>query len=240
MFRQAWTVALVLLAALGSLTFATAEEPKETGGGKQIAVDLGGNVKLKMVLIPAGEFKMGSGESAQNTAAFFNKTESLDYLKAESFENEHPWHRVRITKPFYLGSFHVTRGQFRQFVEDSGYKTDAEKGERPGAWGWNSEKHLFEFGKDYSWRNPGFQQTDEHPVEDISWNDATAFCRWLSRKEGKTYRLPTEAEWEYACRAGTTTRYSRGNNSESAHQGRQRSRRNGQGTIPETEIQDHQ
>jgi formylglycine-generating enzyme required for sulfatase activity len=212
MFRQGSTVAWVLLAALGSLTLATAQESKEAGAKKQIAVELGGGVKLKMVLIPAGEFKMGSGESAEDTAAFFNKTEGLDYLKAESFEDEHPRHRVRITKPFYLGSFHITRGQFRQFVKDSGYKTDAENGERPGAWGWNSEKNWFEFGKDYSWRNPGFQQTDEHPMEDVSWNDAMAFCRWLSRNEGKTYRLPTEAEWEYACRAGTTTRYSSGDN----------------------------
>jgi len=53
----------------------------------------------------------------------------------------------------------------------------------------------------------GFEQTDEHPVVNVSWNDAVAFCKWLSRKEGKSYRLPTEAEWEYACRAGTTTRY---------------------------------
>ncbi len=65
----------------------------------------------------------------------------------------------------------------------------------------------FEFKAEYSWRNPGFEQTDEHPVVCVSWNDAVAFCEWLSRKEGKSYRLPTEAEWEYACRAGTSTRY---------------------------------
>ena len=53
----------------------------------------------------------------------------------------------------------------------------------------------------------GFEQTDEHPVVNVSWNDALAFCRWLSKKEGKICRLPTEAEWEYACRAGSTTRY---------------------------------
>ena len=76
-------------------------------------------------------------------------------------------------------------------------------------------RKMFRFNdKDYSWRNAGFEQTDEHPVVNVSWNDAVAFCKWLSRKEGKTYRLPTEAEWEYACRAGTTTRYYSGDDPE--------------------------
>jgi formylglycine-generating enzyme required for sulfatase activity len=121
---------------------------------------------------------------------------------------------VRITKPFYLGTYHVTRGQFRQFVKDSGYKTDAEKAAIPGALALNPEKEKLEFKKKYSWRNVGFRQTDEHPVVNVSWNDAVEFCKWLSKKEGKTYRLPTEAEWEYACRAGTTTRYYSGDDPE--------------------------
>jgi formylglycine-generating enzyme required for sulfatase activity len=64
----------------------------------------------------------------------------------------------------------------------------------------------------------GFEQSDEHPVVCVSWNDAVAFCGWLSRKEGKGYRLPTEAEWEYACRAGTTTRYHSGDDPETLAQ----------------------
>ena len=210
MFRQAWTVALVVLTALGSLTVATAQESKEAGGKKQITNSIG----MKLVLIPAGEFKMGSRESAEDTAAFFNKTYGEDVLKADFFKDEHPQHRVRITRPFYLGKYHVTRGQFRQFVADTGYKTDAEKGEKPGAYGWSMGKETFKFNERYSWRNTGFEQTDEHPVVNVSWNDAVAFCKWLSRKEGKTYRLPTEAEWEYACRAGTTTRYYSGDDPE--------------------------
>ena len=122
---------------------------------------------------------------------------------------------MRITRPFYLGSYHVTRGQFRQFVKDTGYKTDADKGKTRGAYGWDPDKEDFGvFNAKYSWRNAGFEQTDEHPVVNVSWNDAVAFCKWLSRKEGKTYRLPTEAEWEYACRAGTTTRYCSGDDPE--------------------------
>ena len=170
---------------------------------KQITNSIG----MKLVLIPKGEFMMGSGESAEATAAFFNKTYGKDLVQADWFKDEHPQHRVRITKSFYLGTYHVTRGQFRQFVKDTGYKTDAEKGENPGALGWDPDKKAFGFNAKYSWRNAGFEQTDEHPLVDVSWNDAVAFCKWLSRKEGKTYRLPTEAEWEYACRAGTTTRY---------------------------------
>ena len=169
---------------------------------------------MEMTLIPAGEFKMGSGESAEETAAFLRKNYGMDSLVAGLFNEEHPQHRVRITKPFYLGTYHVTRGQFRQFVADTHYKTDAERGEKPGAWGWDPEKKKYDFNEKCSWRNAGFEQTDEHPVVQVSWNDAVAFCKWLSRKEGKTHRLPTEAQWEYACRAGTTTRYYSGDDPE--------------------------
>ena len=164
---------------MAGTAFSETKEPP-----KKFAVDLGGGVKLELVLIPAGEFLMGSLDSDR-----------------DGIPNEHPQHRVRISKPFYLGTYHVTRGQFRQFVTDSGYKTDVEKGEDPGAYGWNADANNVEFSKKYTWRNSGFEQTDEHPVVNVSWNDAVAFCKWLSGKEGKTYRLPTEAEWEYACRA---------------------------------------
>ena len=184
---------------------------------KKITIDLGGGVKMEMTLIPAGEFLMGSSESAEATAEFLKKNYGMSFLTADYFKYEHPQHRVRITRPFFLGKYHVTRGQFRQFVMDSGYKTDAENREHPGAigWdGWDPEKKRFGLNVKYSWRNGGFEQTDEHPVVYVGWNDGVAFCKWLSKKEGKTYRLPTEAEWEYACRAGTTTRYYSGDDPE--------------------------
>jgi formylglycine-generating enzyme len=198
---------IVLFTVAGTAFSQTSEPPKK------LSVDLGGGVKMEMTLIPAGEFKMGSGESAEDTAAFSNKTYG-GVMTADYFKGEHPQHRVRITKPFYLGTYHVTRGQFRQFVADAGYKTDAEKGKEPGAYSWDPDTKAFGFNAKYSWRNAGFEQTDEHPVVNVSWNDAEEFCKWLSKKEGKTYRLPTEAEWEYACRAGTTTRYYSGDDPE--------------------------
>jgi formylglycine-generating enzyme required for sulfatase activity len=151
---------------------------------------------MKFTLIKAGEFLMGSPDTDK-----------------DAFDNEKPQHRVRITRPFYLGVHEVTRGQFRRFVDDSGYQTEAEK-DGKGGYGWNEEAKKDEQHPRYTWLNPGFDQTDEHPMVNVSWNDAMAFAEWLGKKEGKTYRLPTEAEWEYACRAGTTTRYFCGDDAE--------------------------
>ena len=109
--------------------------------------------------------------------------------------------------PFYLGTYHVTRGQFRQFVADTQLQDRCGEGREAGTNGWNPDTKKWGFNEEYSWRKAGFEQTDEHPVVNVSWNDAVAFCDWLRTKAGKTFRLPTEAEWEYACRAGTTTRY---------------------------------
>jgi sulfatase modifying factor 1 len=116
-------------------------------------------------------------------------------------------HHVRITKPHYFGAYEVTRGEFAKFVAATGYQTVAETA--PGGIRLHNDKQpsLWEPNKKYTWREPGFSQDDDHPVVQIAWRDAVAFCDWLSRKEGKRYRLPTEAEWEYACRAGTMQRY---------------------------------
>ena len=118
---------------------------------------------------------------------------------------------VYIAKPFYLGRYEVTVEQFRRFVEETGYATDAEKGTGfQGAFGWDRDTMEFKMNDKYSWRNTGFAQADSHPVVNVSWNDAMEFCTWLGNKEGKRCRLPTEAEWEYACRAGTQTAFSFG------------------------------
>jgi formylglycine-generating enzyme required for sulfatase activity/serine/threonine protein kinase len=157
-------------------------------------------VGMKLELIPAGEFLMGLAEGDREVAD----------------DDKVPQHRVRITRPFYLGAIEVTRGHFRQFVDGAGYRTEAER-DGKGGYGFNGDyslKGVEWHGPQYTWRNPGFGQTDEHPVVNVSWNDAMAFCAWLSRKERVKYRLPTEAEWEYACRAGTTTKYYSGDDPE--------------------------
>jgi formylglycine-generating enzyme required for sulfatase activity len=151
----------------------------------------------KMVLVPPGEFMMGKDASPLH--------DRFPYMFRSDIEDELPQHRARITKPFYLGATTVTYGNFRFFCDDAHYKTDAERDGKPN-WGYDPKGAMIQ-SKDFTFRNPGWAQTDEHPVVYVTWNDAVAFCGWLSKKEGKKYRLPTEAEWEYACRAGTEHLY---------------------------------
>ena len=103
-------------------------------------------------------------------------------------------------------------GDFRKFVSETGYKTDAESGiEKVNPTGLEKTADL-----STSWRVPGHDKTgNQYPVTTVSWKDAQEFCRWLSQKEQRKYRLPTQAEWEYACRAGTTTEFWTGEDPES-------------------------
>jgi formylglycine-generating enzyme required for sulfatase activity len=151
---------------------------------------------MQFALLPAGKFTMGSPDGEPGRQV-----------------DEFP-HEVRISRPFYMGVYEVTRGQFDQFVRAENYRTESER-TGAGGWGVNLETNQFEGPNlKYSWRSPGFTQADDHPVVNVSWNDAQAFCAFLSRKEGRNYRLPTEAEWEYACRAGKQTAYEHGRDPE--------------------------
>jgi len=173
---------------------------------KPVGDPIENSIGMVLVPIPAGEFYMGSRLSAAELAKRFE-------APVENFEDEHPRHRVTLTKPFYLGTTEVTIGQFRQFVLAESYRTEAETDGKGGI-GFKTATGKIEQNPKYSWKNSGFAQTDDHPVVNVSWNDAQAFCKWLSAKEGVTYRLPTEAEWEYACRAGSTTMYQTGDDPE--------------------------
>ena len=174
---------------------------------------------MPFVLVPAGEFLMGSDESPESLAQDWPGYERKRFT---DLADEAPVHRVRITRDFYLGQTEVTVGQFQRFLEASGYIPES-VADGTGAYGHNpaydpatARGDAFE-GRDpkYSWRNPGFVQDDDHPVVNVTWNDAAAMAGWLSRTEGRVYRLPTEAEWEYAARAGTRTRYHSGDAPES-------------------------
>jgi formylglycine-generating enzyme required for sulfatase activity len=134
----------------------------------------------KMVVIPAGKFIMGSPASEKGR-----------------IDNEGPQREVTIRKPFAIGKFEITRGEFAAFVSDSGYDAG------DGCWRYEQQTDLAQS----SFRTPGFEQTDEHPVVCIDWADAVAYVVWLTHRTGKHYRLLTEAEWEYAARAGSRTRF---------------------------------
>ncbi len=113
-------------------------------------------------------------------------------------EDQGPIHPVKIDYDYALGQTEVTRQQFQAFIAATGYRTDAEMlgfASFPKNLGWYS-------GPGISWREPGFPQTGQDPVICLSWFDAQEFCAWLSRQTGRTFRLPSEAEWEYACWAG--------------------------------------
>jgi sulfatase modifying factor 1 len=192
-------VGAVALVAFDRL--AAAEAPPDAGAAApspdDLVLDLGGGT-LETRKVAHGAFTMGGvpGDAAHE-------------------KDEEPAHQVTITKDFWIGRYPVTRGQFAKFVADTRYVTDAEKGQAGGA-GWDGKP--VDGGKvaglvqkkDFTWRNPGFTQTDTHPVVLVSYGDATAFAGWASRKSGKRVRLPTEAEWEFAVRAGTTTPWSGG------------------------------
>ena len=135
-----------------------------------------------LVLIEPGEFHMGSPPGEP----FHQRT-----------ERRHP---VRLTRGFWMGRVEVTRGQFQKFVRETSYVTDAEIEGWTLGLGSDGRWHRFD---EVDWRDPSFGQTGNHPVVCVSWRDAEAFCQWLSERENLTYRLPTEAEWEYACRAGS-------------------------------------
>ena len=114
-------------------------------------------------------------------------------------------HQVRVSA-FELGKYEVTLAQFRAFVVATGYRTEAELGD--GCYGWEGD--ILTKSKLLSWHNVGFAQEDDSPVVCVSWNDVQRYVAWLSEETGQTWRLPTEAEWEYAARAGSRTPYSTG------------------------------
>lgn len=162
-------------------------------------------------LVPPGEFEMGSRQTVEELEEIFDNDSVGFEMRVRT---ERPPHRVRISKPFFVGSHEVTVGQFRAFVEETGYKTEAETDGRGGEGLDQEQNQILSDSPRFNWRSTGLELSDSHPAVNVTWNDATAFCHWLSQKENKTYRLLTEAEWEYACQAGAQTMYSNGDDPE--------------------------
>ena len=157
---------------------------KKRREGHNYTEKLSDTVNLEMVWVEPGEFLMGSRSGE---------------------DNEQPVHKVQITKGFWMGKHEVLQNQFAEFVHSAGYTTSVEKEGHTSVYkdgSWNEQNGLY-------WRNclPG----KDRPVVCVSWYDAEAFCRWLSKKTGTRYWLPTEAEWEYVCRAGEPADFCFGN-----------------------------
>ncbi|MBI5571637.1 MAG: SUMF1/EgtB/PvdO family nonheme iron enzyme [Desulfomonile tiedjei] len=153
---------------------------------------------MQMVRIPAGAFVMGSTETdISRTMNELVPGQPID------LSNEHPLHKVRITRPFLMSATEVTVGQFRKFVQQTGYVTDAERD--GGGYLFNPQTLRFERKSGTSWKNPGWPVTDDEPVTMVSYEDAQAFTQWLTATEKVPYDLPTEAQWEYAARGGLAT-----------------------------------
>ncbi|MDR3333461.1 MAG: SUMF1/EgtB/PvdO family nonheme iron enzyme [Treponema sp.] len=186
------------------------------------------SMPASFVRIAGGTFTMGSPSSEVDR------------------DSDEVQHRVTISRPFYISKYEVTVGEFRQFVNATGYKTIAET----SGGGYVLTGGSWQIKADANWKNPYFTQDDNHPVVLVSWYDAVEYCNWRSTKERLTpaytidktrsdgnntndddnvkwvvtwnrnvngYRLPTEAEWEFACRAGTTTPFYTGNNITTNH-----------------------
>jgi formylglycine-generating enzyme required for sulfatase activity len=167
--------------------------PSELQTAPQISTSQSAGVVIKdcadcpeIVTIPAGRFVMGA------TLGEEEREKLPDSLRNRS----QPTHLVNVSS-FMAGRYEVTVGQYRAFA------LATNRSSAGGCYGWNGKKNENDLAKD--WRNPGFPQSDYHPVTCVSWEDSIAYVQWLRQKTGKDYRLLTEAEWEYAARAGTTT-----------------------------------
>lgn len=206
------TLSLVagLLSAINPLS---AAEPESK------VVSLGGDVSLELVALPPGEFLMGSTAEEKAWATGIEGG-AAPGTSREGFEGEP--RLTKVKEAFWIGRTEVSMGQFRRFCEESGYVSD---GEKPGgaphcfdpAWdGYHLTTEVvnpWKATEGKSWRDPGFPHPlrEDFPVVCVSWNDARAFGEWLTERESKAgrlpegliYRLPTEAEWEYACRGGS-------------------------------------
>jgi formylglycine-generating enzyme required for sulfatase activity len=174
-----------LALALSLLSGQAASQPASSAGGATLR-DC--PTCPEMVTVPAGTFMMGSSpeELARETGMY----------EAE-IKSEQPKHRVTIGRAFAIGKHEVTQAQYEAFVKETGRVQSGCKVFIRSEGTWDIEEQR-------SWKDPGYAQSPQHPVACVRWADAQAYADWLAAKTGKPYRLPSEAEWEYAARGGTT------------------------------------
>jgi len=175
-------ISSTLLVVVSLLVCADDEPDHRPKRGDTLTNSLG----MELAYVPPGQFWMGSPAGAKMARP-----------------DEIPPRCARLTRGFYMSRTEVTRGQFTTFVQDAAWETQAER----AGWAYAWKKGSFQLVYGASFRNAGFPQDDDHPAVCVSWHDAKEFCLRLSHEEDRHYRLPTEAEWEYACRAGTETVY---------------------------------
>ena len=140
-----------------------------------------------MIVLPDGNFRMGSSAAVTGREG----------IPEKRGQRERPVHDVRIPRPFAIGLYEVTRGEYAAFAEATRRPAGA------GCSHWTGDGFAVDPKK--GWQDPGFIQSSAHPVTCVSWEDAKAYADWLTKTTSASYRLPAEAEWEYAARAGTDT-----------------------------------
>ena len=149
----------------------------------------------EMAVVPAGSFRMGSPSWEQGRD-----------------DSEGPMHEVTFAAPFALGVYEVTVAEFGRFVDETGYRTDAERDSDTGCRTMEiPTRNKWEYTAGRSWRDLEYEIEGDQPVTCVSWDDAKKYVAWLSENAGMPYRLPSESEWEYAARAGSETKYHFGN-----------------------------
>ena len=166
-----------------------------------VDLEVTNSIGMKLRLIPPGEFTMGTTREERDQIAADLKEE----WQKQAVATEGSAQRVKIITPFYLGECEVTVGAFREFVAATKYRTTAETNGKGG------RRHVgagkIESRPEWIWSHPDFAQSDEHPVVEVCLKDAEEFCAWLSKKDGRRYVVPDERQWEFACGAGTASRW---------------------------------
>ena len=191
----------VALLAFEPVAFGQKGNPGGDSVTKELSLDLGKGVSMKLVRIPAGKFKMGNHDTPAETVKkvggwmswpghpHHGRTDQRQ-IDEGHLADEYPAHEVTISKPFHMGIYEVTQAQWKAVM-----------GTEP----WMTKQAL-----GFARMQPRPQGFDDYPVVWVSSYDAIEFCRKLSKKTGRTVSLPTEAQWEYACRAGSSTAFSFG------------------------------